>query len=307
AVIISVMMIVSLAACGNNTADPTPAGTSAADNTNSTPSSTAAATDAANPASTTAGEPEATTAAGLSDAEKDAFYDQLVRGETPLQPYGANYVLEMVGEGMSMISLDAENGDTLMSLFLSETVGYNAFKIGTESYLEAYMPGENGAVQHVLYKSSTPASGETEDEAPITAEDISDMTADKEAIVSVKYLETLTVTKENYGLSVKCDAVEVVIRETVEADEFGEETTAAGAGAEPEPQYADVPAIYYFDTVSHKTVGCKINAEGAQMEVYFPDALAITLPQMEVTPATDEEISAVIMAILLSAMAEIGG
>ena len=217
-----------------------------------------------------------------------------------------DYNREMVGGGMSMKSLDCENGDTLMSLFLSETVGYNAFRIGTDSYLEAYMPGENGAVQHVLYKSSTPATGEPEDEAPITPEDISDMTADKEAIVSVKYLETLTVTKEEYGLSVKCDAVEVVIRETVEPDEFGEETTAAGAGAEPEPQYVDVPAIFYFDTDSHKIVGCKLDADGSQMEAYFPAALAITLPQMEVTPSTDEEMSAVMMTILFSAMMELG-
>ena len=329
AVIISVMMIVSLAACANNNNNPTPAGTTVADNTNSAPSSTAATTTNPEPDATTAGESEATTtgepevttaaetdavttdatvttAAELSDSEKDAFYEQLFKGETAPQPYGANYALEMVGGGMSMKSLDCENGDTLMSLFLSETVGYNAFRIGTDSYLEAYMPGENGAVQHVLYKSSTPASGELDEAAPITPEDISDMTADKDAIVSVKYLETLTITKEKYGISLKCDAVEVVIRETVESDEFGEETTAAETGAEPEPQYVDVPAIFYFDTVSHKIVGCKFDVEGSQMEAFFPAALTVTLPQMEVTPATDEEMSAIMMAILFSAMADLG-
>jgi len=240
--------------------------------------------------------------------DKQAYYDALFRGQDFVEKNGAGLAYEITSsDGMSAVGIKTESGNILASLFYTPDTGYAKYLIGGESYVEARLKLEGADPVNALYKTTGTGNETTEYDMFISPDDVQDIIDDRSGITEVKYAGTERIEKATFGFSANCDFVLVTFKEPVTPDEtgettaLGEETTAAGEqGAE---EFIEVTINFLFNADNGKFLGIRTEEDGL-MDVLFIDGLSVSLPDLAITEATEDEVTTVLIAILFSAMGD---
>ncbi len=241
-------------------------------------------------------------------SEKQAYYDALFRGQDFVEKNGAGFAYEITAsEGMSAVGIKTESGNVMSSVFYTPDTGYAKYLIGGESYVETRMKLEGADPVNALYKTTGTGNETTEYDLFIAPEDIQDIIADRSTLTEVKYASTGLLEKASFGFSANCDFVLVTFIETLTPDE-SEETTAVSeettaAGEQSAEEFVEVTITFLFNADNGKFLGIRTEEDGL-MDVLFIDGLTVSLPDIALTEATEDEVTAVLLSILFAAMGD---
>lgn len=243
--------------------------------------------------------------------DKQSLYEDLINNHPDEIEFASkNMIIETSTQGLDLTSMTSENGDMMLSLMFNGQ-GYTSYKVGNESYMEIHMVtmDEDGNIneegQSLYYKITG-----MEDYEPTSMMEQSELEETfSKAFESITYLDTIGF----HG--VKCDVIQAVANDSadiVDWDTELEDDDVNSKNDEDEDDGEDLITIgaeeiekqtirLYFIEGTSKLFGfaADTTAEGEPVEIYFPDSVTITVPDVEWEETDEETLGMTLFSVMM--------